>query len=294
VKHQIEWPGGAACAALITVNFNAERTIVASNPEYADLEKTLSTSAYGVKHGVDNLLQAFEQAGVKTSWFVPGIVAAAHGELIQKVAEEHEVGTSGWDFEPLAGLDRASIADRLSRTIETFNGLGITPRGFRLPRGEWQQGLVEEMLAAGIEWSSSWEADDLPFLLPGVDGTLVELPFRWVLEDRQAFIWNYSPAMPPGHSRIASYADVLESWLEELRGTHAEGGLWTLTVNPDIIGTPGRIGLLVKVLEELRSLPDVWIPTGSELADWWRSNGPANSQYHPVEVFLRETEWTSL
>ena len=42
--------------------------------------------------------------------------------------------------------------------------------------------------------------------------------------------------------------------------------------HPQVIGSPGRISILEKQLEHITSKEDVWVATGSEIADWYRMN----------------------
>ena len=45
----------------------------------------------------------------------------------------------------------------------------------------------------------------------------------------------------------------------------------TFMLHPQIIGIPGRIQMLEELLDEMLSKGDVWVATGAEIADWWRS-----------------------
>lgn len=289
------WPNGTRSAVVVTVNVDGDRSILASDPQFEGLTKTLSTARYGIRHGVDNLLTVFEEYRITASWFLPGLVAEAHPAVAATVGEAGgDLAMRGWDVEPLDGLDPDQVGERLDRAVRAFADAHGPPTGFRLPRGQWPSGLVDALLARGLSWSSSFVAADLPFLVPGASGCLVELPFHWAMDDRQAFAWNFAPAIPAGHSRIAGYDDVLATWVEELRGTHDEGGLWTLSLHPEIMATPGRLVVLRDMLAELRSHDDIWITTGSAAAAWWAANVHANPTEHPLDVFLGVTNRSHL
>ena len=45
-------------------------------------------------------------------------------------------------------------------------------------------------------------------------------------------------------------------------------------MHPQISGAPGRNLVLEEVLREVTSHKDVWIATGSEVAEYWRSAHP--------------------
>ena len=45
-------------------------------------------------------------------------------------------------------------------------------------------------------------------------------------------------------------------------------------MHPQISGAPGRNLVLEEVLKEVTSRDDVWIATGSQVADYWRQAYP--------------------
>ena len=288
------WPEDCRVAVLVTVNLDGERALLGQHPHLADSEKTLSTTRYGLRRGVDAILSVLEQADVASTWFAPGALVRSDPAVVQRVAQHHEIGMRGDDIVPLDVLTAERRREELRRAAAAFSEAGIVPRGFRLPGGEWPQRLVDELVGIGIDWSSSFVADDLPFTLPGTQGrSLLEIPWHYALEDRQAFEWNFSPPLPAGHSRIASYDEVLQNWMWEFDGALAEGGMFVLTLSPHICGTPGRIGLVEELLAHMRAREGVWFATGSALADRWRAAGSDRGPAHPAAVFLEESSWDS-
>lgn len=284
------WPEGFVAAAVVIVVVDGERALLTIDPELVDKDKTLSTARYGLRRGVDALASAFAEFDVAPAWLAPGSMVRGHPELFRGIPSTDELGMRGDDLERFDELDEVARDAALDRAMESFAAIGRPPSGFRLPRGDWPAGLVDALARRGISWSSSWTADDLPFTLPGAEGgSLVELPFHHVADDRAAFEWNFSPAIPAGHSRIADYERVLENWLWELESVHREGLLWVLTVHPHVIGTPGRIGLLRELLAAARGLEGLWLPSPSALASWWRSSGQTRGRSHRAQKFLELT-----
>jgi peptidoglycan-N-acetylglucosamine deacetylase len=227
-------------------------------------------------------------------------VAADHPEVVTRVRDAGAaIATGGWDVagtaqDSPAGAAAVVTPADLDRTITALGALGIVPDGFRLPGGEWPDGLADLLLERGITWSSSFVAGERPFRLPGATGELVELPFHWTMDDRQSFVWNFAPATPRGHARIAGYDEVLDNWRAELRATHAEGGLWMLSLHPEIIGTPGRVALLDEILAEVAATSGCRVVTGPELAGWWAEHGAPDPAAHPMRRFLAASGRTHL
>lgn len=80
------WPAGKRCAVVLTVDYNDIHGILTQAPEVAGRDKTLSVWRYGSQRGVTRLLDLFAELGVRSSWFVPGIVAEENPQHIAAIA----------------------------------------------------------------------------------------------------------------------------------------------------------------------------------------------------------------
>jgi peptidoglycan/xylan/chitin deacetylase (PgdA/CDA1 family) len=292
------WPHNARCAVVVTVDFNDEHGILTQEPRIAGREKSLSVWRYGAKRGVDRVLSALNEQGVRASWFVPGRVAQTHRALLQWiVAHGHEIGTSGYDCEDFDVLTLAQQEDALKAGQAALEAaLGQRATGFRSFCGNWAPGFADVLRHDGITWTSSWRGDDLPYFhLPDGDAgrtapRLVELPLHYELEDEPYFVYNLSPAVPVGQPRIPSYHEVLMNWKQDFAAFHRFGLCFVLRLHPEIIGTAGRIDVLRDLLATMRAHNDVWFATGAQVAGWWRETVDANEPGHPVEIFARHSK----
>ena len=144
-----------------------------------------------VERNLRAVLEMFDTAGVKATFFTLGWVAQRHGALLREVADlGHEIASHGWDHQRVFSLDRKSFGQDIARTraaIEDATGVNVI--GYRAPsfsidqRSPW---AFEELAAQGYLYSSSvapvthdhygWaEAPRFAFHpLPGSD--LIELP----------------------------------------------------------------------------------------------------------------------
>ncbi|SDZ21593.1 Polysaccharide deacetylase [Saccharopolyspora shandongensis] len=282
------WPRGRQCAVAVTVDFDGDLALLSADPSLESREKTLSQFRYGATRGVDRLLALFADLDVPTTWFVPGANAREHRELVERVhAAGHEIGNHGFAHEDFDRLDLAGQLSAIEAGQEALAGVaGARPRGFRVPQGDFARGLLEALAAVGIDWSSSWRGDDLPYVHPAGP---VEIPLHHELEDAPYFVFNLDPPMPAGQCRIAGYADVLDNWWREFQAYQRFGLCYVLRLHPEVSGTPGRIGLVRELLQRIRATGGVWFATGSEIADWWRANHTVNEPGHPADVFARLT-----
>ncbi|WP_406347884.1 polysaccharide deacetylase [Streptomyces sp. NBC_00144] len=299
------WPRGIRCAVVVSVDFDAELPLLAADPTTAQRVKTLSVGRYGATRGVDRLLAEFQSQGVTTTWCVPGRNAERYPHLIRAIAGHgHEIAHHGHaheDFSRLGLTGQLEVADRGSEAIAGVTG--ERPRGFRIPAGEWAAGFPDALADRGFTWSSSLHGDDLPHFHPartagprvgtgtgrGTARRLIEIPVHHELHDHPYFFFNLDPAFPVGQSRIASYREVLGNWTTEFDAYRRFGLCYTLRLQPEVTGTPGRIGIVRELLRHICSHDDVWIATAGEVADWWRSRNTGNAPGHPAEVFDRCT-----
>lgn len=287
------WPGGKRMAFVVTVDFFDTAGILTQEPRMAGREKSLSVWQYGAKRGVDRLLDLLGEFKLPASWFVPGRVALAHRALVQRIHQAgHEIGNASFGCENFDALSLPQQRDSLAAAQSTLREIiGEAPVGFRSPFGNWAPGFAQHLRDAGIQWSSSWRGDDLPYFHPasGTPGAaspaLIELPLHYELEDEPYFSFNLHPPVPVGQPRIASYREVLSNWKQDFAGFRRFGLCLPLRLHPEIIGTAGRIDLLREFMAEVVAHDDVWVATGRQVAAWWRSQREGNEAGHPVDVF---------
>ncbi|WPN60637.1 polysaccharide deacetylase [Pseudomonas sp. P9_31] len=282
------WPDGYRCAVVLTVDYNDIHGILTQAPEVAGRDKTLSVWRYGTQRGVERLLGLFEALGVSSSWFIPGIVAEENPEHIRAIlAGGHEIACAGYRHQHYDNLTLAEQSAEVAKGCSALSALtGQRPTGFRIPAGNGAPGFIEALRDHGIRWSSSWRGDDLPFAHP-TTCDVIELPLHYELEDEPYFAFNLSPAVPPAQSRIASYSHTLGNLQMDFAGFHRFGLCYALRLHPEIIATPGRIGVLRELLQSIQQHDDVWIATGAEVARWWAESAAPVSEDHPAAVYER-------
>jgi peptidoglycan-N-acetylglucosamine deacetylase len=108
-------------------------------------------------------------------------------------------------------------------------------------------------------------SDIVPFTHPDTD--LIELPVQWIIDDAPFFYYKVGGQRP-----ISSAENVYQVWTEEFRGIYRHGGLFNLTMHPQLIGRPGRMLMLERVLDFIDGFPGVWYAQGHEVAEYWRTS----------------------
>ncbi|OCC23239.1 polysaccharide deacetylase [Croceicoccus estronivorus] len=144
-----------------------------------------------VERNVEQILELFEEAEVKATFFTLGWVAQRHSALMRRIADAgHELASHGWDHVRVHTMDQNQFGKDIARARKTIeDAAGVLVTGYRAPsfsfdhRTSW---AYEELAKQGYAYSSSvapiahdhygWrEAPRFSFRpLPGVG--LLEIP----------------------------------------------------------------------------------------------------------------------
>lgn len=76
------------------------------------------------------------------------------------------------------------------------------------------------------------------------------------------------PSSTPRGDRYSPPRDLLQVWTDEFDKAYEEGGMFLLTMHPQVIGHRSRIVVLEELIEHIRRKPDVWFATHREAAEY--------------------------
>ncbi len=270
------WPNKYKSAVFISVNLSAELFWIQVNEAAIDMPKTLSMGEYGMLRGLQRVLSVFDSYKIKATFFTPGKIAEKYTESIKNIfSRGHEIASMGYSHENYGLLTIEEQKKYLERAVDAITrSCGVSPKGFRAPMGDLTIETLEIARDLGMFYSSNLSEDDRPFWKElKRNGKIVEIPIHWSLYDLPYFALNYKPvAFPAGQGRIANYTNVLDNWKDEFSGYHDYGLCFALQLDPQIIGTPGRIMMLDDFCKYMTGYSDIWISTGAEIAEYV-SNG---------------------
>ena len=269
-------PQGKKCVAFITLNLSAEFFWISLDKKALNMPKTLSLGQYGMTHGLPRLLDMLDEFHIKAAFFVPGRTAETYPEKIKETAQRgHEISCHGYEYENFSLLSYEEQRRRIIKAVSAIEkACGRKPVGFRAPMGDLMLETLNIARECGMKYSSDLFDDDRPYFMEVNDkrDEILQIPMQWANFDLPYFAFNYRPAFPSGQGRIANYSNVLSNWKDEFTGHYNHNLCYTLQLDPQAIGSPGRMALLREFLEYMTSYEGVWFATGRELYDYCLQN----------------------
>ena len=273
--------------ATVCLTFDFDAISVWIGPRGATSPSAISRGEYAVL-GVQRILKLLSSRGIRATFFIPGHTVETYPASIEAIlAAGHEIGHHGYLHENPAALEtrdrERAVIERGLRAMQEI--AGITPTGYRSPSWDNSPYTVELLLEYGFRYESSLMADDFspywcrvgdqaqddgPYQF-GQTVDLVEMPVSWVLDDFPHFEFVRSGgALFPG---LSAGTKVEEIWRDEFSFMLREvpGGIFNLTMHPEIIGRGYRMLMLERLIDFMTSQPGVEFTTLGEAAEAWRT-----------------------
>jgi peptidoglycan/xylan/chitin deacetylase (PgdA/CDA1 family) len=244
----------------------------------------LSRGEYGARVGLPRVLELLDHFGIKATFFVPGHTADTWPHLVREIAARgHELGNHGYLHEAPASLTPAAEREVILRGNEAVErAAGVRPRGYRSPSWDLSPHTLDILRELGFVYDSSLMGDDFRLYWCrtgdvlhrdrgyefGPETDLVEMPVHWILDDAPYF--NYSTTTRTG---LTPASQVYEIWQDEFDFMYdrVPGGVFTLTMHPQIIGRGHRILMLERLIRHMRARAGVRFATQIEVAELWRT-----------------------
>ena len=264
VPPPIPWPAGATSALCLTFDLDAETMWTSRDPENVKRPSVVSHGRFDVEMGLSIVLDFLDRNGISSTFFVPSLVAATHPDAVREILRRgHEVAHHGYDHSNWTGLSPEAERDAIKSAAEQLASVtGAAPVGYRAPLygvnpSTWQ--TLEEL---GFTYSANLMDRIRPYIHQETRA-LVEIPVQWLLDDGVYFLVSYAP---PNYRQPKLSSEVSEMWCAEVRANAAFGAVTTMTLHPQLIGRPARIGILQDMVDAANEVGGVWFPRMDELA----------------------------
>ena len=261
------WPGGAKVAVALSFDSDHESWVLRDG---GDSPAGLASGEYGARAAVPRILSLLKRRGIPSTFFVPAVIAQLHpDEQRRVVGEGHEVGIHGWIHERNSTLPAAEERELTLRSAEALATItGVDPVGMRTPSWDFSPATLAIIRELGLLYDSSLMADDEAYELleEGRPTGVVELPVEWIRDDYPYFGMDRFTGLRP-HTPPSA---VLEIWRSEFDGAVDEGGMFLLTMHPQVIGHRSRLRMLEQLIDHMQATPNVWFATHAQVAQWVR------------------------
>ncbi|QOZ07328.1 polysaccharide deacetylase family protein [Bradyrhizobium sp. CCBAU 51765] len=282
-RPDIVWPNGARVAVSLVVNFEegAELAVEQGDAETEHYGEVASTSPpgvrdlvqeqvfdYGMRAGLWRFLDAFTEAGIRSTFMMCGRAVERVPELARAVVEAgHEPAVHGWRWLPHALYGHAETERRdIEKTRDVIaRATGLTPVGF-MSRGSQSAWTRDILIGLGFAYDSNALDDDLPYWSRSPQGAMLVLPYGFDTNDMKFFHPN-GFVQPEDFSNYVSAA--LTTLVEEAeRGRSA---MLSVGFHLRICGRPARFRAVKTILAELARLEGrVWVATRADIAAHFR------------------------
>lgn len=256
----------------VCLTFDFDAISLWLGPFKAQSPSMISRGEFGVI-GAKRILNLLDRYNIKATWFVPGHTADTYPDAVAEIyARGHEIGHHGYCHENPVLLEEAHERNILKKGVAALERVtGQRPLGYRSPSWDLSPNTIGLLLGHRFIYDSSMMGSDFtpywcrqgdsfdlesPYRFgPQVD--LVEMPVTWGLDDFPAFEYVSLPnKLYPG---LRTPDDVFSIWIGDFdyMRQHVPGGVFTLTMHPQVIGRGHRMLLLERLLEYLSGLQGV-------------------------------------
>ncbi len=283
---KVEWPNGARVAVNFCLNYEEGGELcvldgddrsevrisdVAVEARLGRRDLNIESSyEYGSRVGYWRMLRAFAERGLQGTVNVVGSAVEKNPLAIRAmIGAGFDLQLHGWrwiDHDALdAATERAHIARQIALAAEI--GGGGAPLGYYagMPSMNTRRLVVE---TGRFLYDSDVYNDDLPYWSPDYPGHLL-VPYSLDTNDSR---------FGRGDRCYQVGGEFVEYIKDSFDLLHAEGAarpqMMTVGLHARLIGRPGRIGALHRILDHMMARGDVWICRRGDLAQHWARHHP--------------------
>lgn len=282
------WPNQARLAMSFVINIEegSEMTVARGDkgPEPVDeLGVSLkipirnyaneSNYQYGIRAGAPRVFGLFRKHGIPTTVTAAAMAIENAPELADMIRDGgHETCSHGWRWIHQFSYDEPRERDFIDKAVKSIEATtGTRPYGWlsRYLHTDRTRRLLAE---AGFAYHMDDFSDDVPrWDVVETDAgpkPIVIVPYA--LDTNDMKFWT-APSYTP-----QDWLDYAIATFDQLYEEGADGPkMMSLGLHLRIIGRPGRIGVLEKFIQYVKSQPDVWCATRLDIARHFAASIPA-------------------
>jgi allantoinase len=274
-----QWPGGARLAVCVVVNVEEGAELALSSGDDRN-EKVYEISQEVV--GVPDLcMETHFEYGTRAGYWrimdlldrleVP-VTLNACGRAIERspwlaadaVRRGHEICAHGYRWEGHAQMSEGEERVLIARAVKAIaEAAGRPPVGWHT-RSACSPNTRRLLVEAGFLYDSDAYSDDLPFFVEVQGRRHLVVPYSFDTNDMH---FHQEPQRFVTGDDFARYVTDAFDWL--WREGQTEPKMMSVGLHLRMIGRPGRIGGLERVLEHMKRRGGVWFARREQIARHW-------------------------
>src|ERR671922_1400976 len=265
----------------------------------AESPDDISRGLFAGEVGTPRLLELFDRAGLRTTWFIPGHSIETFPEQTKMVLDAgHEIGIHGYTHENPIAMTREQEEAVLVKCIDLVQEVsGKRPTGYVAPWWEFSPVTNELLLSQGIKYDHSLMHNDFhPYyvrvgdswtnidyskpaegwmkpLVRGEETDLIEIPASWYLDDLPPMM--FIKTAPNSHGFV-NPRHLEEIWRDQFDWVYREHdyAVFAMTIHPDVSGRPQTLLMHERIIEYISGREGIRWATFDEIADDFKARSP--------------------
>jgi peptidoglycan/xylan/chitin deacetylase (PgdA/CDA1 family) len=267
IENPVPWPNGARVAVCFSFDMDGESLMHIAMPREANRRVCgLSELRYGPTVAVPRLLGILKHFGIRQTFFVPGWCAERYPAAVEAILDGgHEIGHHGYIHEDPYNLSREDERYWTERGMAALvKATGKRAIGYRAPSFAFSDNTLDILLDMGFDYDASLMGDDVPYLIKGKAGDLVELPSPMAMDDWPHYMHSFDFAGTS--NQISSPSRAFEVFKSEFDAQYDHRGMWIAVWHPFISGRLPRAAAMAELIEHMVHRGGVWFATLEEIA----------------------------
>ncbi len=281
------WPGGARIAVSVVLNYEegGEHSILHgdahSETVLTDLDRppalhgmrhlnVESNFEYGSRVGFWEVMRVLQSRGVAATIYAVGMALERNPEAAAAMAaSDFEVACHGQRWIDYQSVPEAVERADMARNIEVVTRLvGRRPVGWYTGRQSPNtRRLVVE--AGGFLYDSDAYNDDLPYWTRVAGQDHLVVPYSLDVNDSRM---SRGQGLETGEQLFAYARDAFD-WLYR-SGQEGRPRMMSVGLHARLIGRPGRIGALARLLDHMQAHEGIWLCRREDIARHWIATHP--------------------
>ncbi len=265
ISNPVPWPNGAKVACAITFDIDTDSILHLEHRERAPtMLSTMSWLKYD-EVAIPRLVELYARHEIKQTFFYPAWCMERYPQLVDIILKGgHEIAAHGYLHEnpnKLSAEDELYWFERQIAVIEKMTGK--RPRGWRAPLYNFSKHSIDYLIEQDFIYDASLMGDDVPYILKTKNGSVIELPSQWAMDD-----WPHYTHAPDMHYMmpIKSPDEAMNVFMSEFEAMYHNNGLWVTVWHPFVSGRLARCERISQMIEEMQNRGDVWFATMEEIA----------------------------